>query len=159
MAHATAAAAPIQLDGTEYWMSPLDDKDYEEVNNWIRAQVINMARAMLTDEMSQQERDEILRAAIATARPLNFTNAGENDKVERHGVMVKLIHQGLLARHPGIQYAFVKKALMKPKAIDDVMSRWYELNVSGLKEDTTQETGSPKEEPTVHQTKKSSIKR
>lgn len=62
----TKATWPLVIAGKEFAASPLTDKDYEELDNYIQSRVIEVARASLSS-LSTQERSEMLQAAIKAA--------------------------------------------------------------------------------------------
>lgn len=62
----TGATYPLVISNKEFQASPLTDKDYGELDNYIQAKVIEVARNQLGG-LSPAERSELLQAAIKAA--------------------------------------------------------------------------------------------
>lgn len=83
----TQASVPITLkytdpesgkvDVMELAFYPLEDVDYSEMDEWVRAHIIRTARASLNVDSPQHERDETLRTAMVTAMQITaFSGIG-----------------------------------------------------------------------------------
>ena len=157
MAHVTGAPAPITVGGRELRMSPLTDKEYEEVNNWLRAKVIKTARAAFTDDMTPAERSEILQAAILASRSLTFVNATEMFELDRLEVMARVLHQGVVRNHPDVTIEWLKDEFKKnPDAMVEAIQVWSEVNIGDMIKKERPADGSPKAlAPERHATKRS----
>jgi hypothetical protein len=130
MADVTAAAFPIVLSGEQYRMTPLTDRDIEELNNWLRGSFIRMARAAITDDMSQRERDEVITIALREARRLSWME-GYGAELMASGIdgMARVIWQSLQRHHAGeITHEQVAAALMDPATLEESTLIWQELN-------------------------------
>lgn len=148
----TAAAAPLNLKGVEYSVSPLSDRDCEELNNWIRARLISIARKSFTSDMDQEARDELLGAAVREAGKIDFmTGRGFRDLTTPEGCC-RMLYQSLRRHHPGITVEAVKALLYtdgKPdrESISAFAQIFSDLNMPEQKKsdgEAPQENGAPK---------------
>lgn len=145
----TAAAAPLILKGVEYRVSPLTDRDQEEINNWLRSRMIEVARSALTPSMDQDSRDEILGAAMREAAKLDFMAGRGIKELMGPAGICRLLYQSLRREHPGIQPDQAKQLLFTDGKPDkDSCSAFAmvftELNMPKGRGEP-QENGAPKE--------------
>lgn len=113
MADVTAAAMPVVLEGVEYWMTPLDDRDIEELNNWLRSTVISMARQSLTPSMTRAEREEILDSAMRTARRMSWMSEDARSVMSTIDGVTRVMWQGMRKRHPNLRHEDLRAALLR----------------------------------------------
>ena len=129
MADETLAPTPIYLGGKEYTLSPLGDDDIEELNNWLRADVIRMAESAIDDDTPPDRAREIRRMAIETARGLSWISGdGAKAMASLNGIS-RVVWQGLKRNHPELSHVDVRKLIIDKKTIDYAMSVWKELNL------------------------------
>lgn len=69
----TNAKVPIFLDGKEYLAQCPKDRDFTELNEWIRSRYIKLAR-MSGIGLSRVDRDELLSVAIRTAMRVRWSD-------------------------------------------------------------------------------------
>ena len=75
MQRITGAAVPLTFkDGVTLQFSPLTDKDTEEIDEWLRARIIQIARNSFTPLTSVEERGELLQAALRQAAVVTYTS-------------------------------------------------------------------------------------
>lgn len=122
MPQVTAAPFPVTFAGTTYLMSPLTDKDSDEINNWLRASYIAMARESLTPGMSKSEREEILGIAMDRARRLSFIEGEGSKLVSTLEGFIRVVYQGLKKNHPDLVWEKFKADVfdLKNKNADDL---------------------------------------
>jgi len=72
-------ASPVSVDinGNDYRMSPLTDRNIGEINNYIRSNLIKAARESLTDDTPQNLVDTTLRVAMKEAQKLDWMRDAE----------------------------------------------------------------------------------
>lgn len=74
MQRVTGAATPLTLkDGTTLRFTPLTDKDTEEIDEWLRSRIIEMARGTFTASTSAADRAELLAVAMKQATKTTYT--------------------------------------------------------------------------------------
>jgi len=144
----SAAPAPIELGGVTYRMSPLDDADYDELTNWLKSEIINTARCAITSDMSDDERREIMAAAMAEAAPIRFGELNSKPYLKSIYAFSRMIWQGLIKLHPRVQLADVRAALAgHAVAIQEASRVFMEINSQkhrGAGEDAGQEPRGPR---------------
>ena len=69
---ASAAAAPIRIGNRDMMLSPLSDRDFDELSLWYQGRVLRIARASLDDSSTPAEREETMKAAYAYASQIDF---------------------------------------------------------------------------------------
>lgn len=69
---ASAAPVPVRIGDRDFMLSPLSDRDFDELSLWYQGRVLKMARASLDSDSTPEERDETLRAAYAFASGIDF---------------------------------------------------------------------------------------
>jgi len=82
-------------------MSPLTDRDLEELDNWLRVRIIRLARRS-TEGLSEKEATATMNQAFAFASKLSWTSdEGASLMATRDGV-AKVLFQGIHANHPEV---------------------------------------------------------
>lgn len=141
MPQMTAASFPLTVDGQEYQMTPLTDRDFDELTNWLRSRVIDTARKSLTDDMDPEERREVIAAAVETASGINFGEPRSQQHVKTVDGVARVIYQGCLKRHPNLNFETFRKAFRKKGVIETTMAVWKELNLPKKREDAGGDQG------------------
>ena len=131
MPDVTAATFPVTIGDKQYHMSPLSDKDIEELNNMFRADMIRAAQASLTEDMSEAERREVLSAAMREAQ--QFTWYGDADESRRVMKQIpsiaRIVWMSVRRASPDARLEDIQKALFDPNNLDATMTVWKQLNV------------------------------
>jgi hypothetical protein len=125
----TAASHPVTIGGKEYQMSPLKDRELEEFNNWMRSSYIQMAREAITPDMSRQEREELLGAAIREARKVSYISPEGREIMQSVDGMARLIWIGIVRNHPALKFEMVREVMVDPDINRELMTVWKEINV------------------------------
>lgn len=129
MPQMSAAPHQITLGGVVYRMSPLDDADYDELTNWLKSEIINTARSAITSDMSDDERREILAAAMSEAAPIRFGELNSKPYLKSIYAFSRMIWQGLIKLHPRVKLQDVRKALEgNAVAIQEASRVFMEIN-------------------------------
>lgn len=115
MPQVTAAPFPITFGSQTYSMSPLRDTDIDEINNWLRASYIKMARESIDASMSKVEREELLGVAMDRARRISFMEGNGSDLVSSLEGFIRIFWQGIKRNHPGIPFDAFKSSIFSLK--------------------------------------------
>lgn len=127
---ATAAAAPLKFaDGTVYQMSPLTDKDIAELDAWVQSRIIEMARASLSKDATQIERDETLRIAMQTAVNVTWLSGQGAKILATVPGWTRLVWQAIKKNHPGVTEADVSAHMFSAENVREVNRVFTEQNV------------------------------
>lgn len=139
MPQVTAAPHPVTLGGKQYMMSPMSDKDMDEINNWLRSTVIDMARRSIPEDATKSEREEMLGVALDRARRLSWMS-GEGARLiaEPEGIM-RVLHACLRKNHPNLTFQELWDSVvsesadgrkeMDPTELEGAIAVWEELNI------------------------------
>lgn len=154
MAHITAAPAPVHVGDKEFMMSPLTDRDIEEVNNWLRGTFLRIVKESFDATWTPGDRDEALGAAIARARKMTFMSGEGMELMRSSEAVARLLWQGVKKNHPNVTWELLQTELLDPETellsgerVQVAMKEWYELNVGKLlkKAENGKENGAPSE--------------
>lgn len=111
-------------------MSPLTDKDFEQLNNWIRSGIVDVARASLNSEMSQEERDEVLGVALRQARGVSYLSPEGREAMSSLDGTAYLLWLGMRHHHEKLQPADVRRLLLlNISEVQSVLRVWEDLNL------------------------------
>jgi hypothetical protein len=145
MSNVAAATIPIQLAGQEFQLSPLTDRDIQELNNWLQSQVIQAARGALTDDMAQDQRDEILGAAVREASKVSWFSADGARRMRTIEGVSRILWQSLKRLHPSLTPDKVKDMVLDPATVTMAMAAFRKVNDVPEKKRGETPEGSPKE--------------
>lgn len=116
----SAAKSPVTLKGREYRMSPLRDVDFDEVDIWIRSEVLKAAKATGDNEI-------IDRAILASAGIHWRSEAGQSILKQQVG-MAKLLYLSLLPTHPKVTMEICRDWVNDAESIDNFLTVFAQLN-------------------------------
>lgn len=130
---ATVTGAPRPLvfaDGTTYRFSPMSDKDIDELDMWVRAQFVRVARESLRgSDVSQIERDEIIRMAMREAMGLTFLWGPGAALMQTTAGLVRQAWQSIKKCHPEVTEDELRKQLLDPENINALKAITGEVNL------------------------------
>lgn len=151
----TAAPHPVRVGDKQYAMRPLRDVDYDELDNWWRATLIDMARKMLTPDMSQEERDEILGAAMREAHKISVLQRGAARDPRLDMTRVgRVLWQGLRRDQPKLALDEFMREMKATGSewLPDMLSVFQSINMGGAPKN-----GAPKAPPEKAASESSSL--
>lgn len=142
----TAAARPTTIGGQEYRLSPFSEKDYDELDAWLHAAIMRVARESIAPGAAEEERDEVIGAAVREATKQTFMSRTPNPRLAR-AKMTRGIWQALRREHPKLTLAELT-ALTEahPEDMEEVVRQLADVNGWRLvkKEDDAPQNGAPK---------------
>ncbi len=107
-ARATAAPAEVTLGGRAYRLSPLTDGDVGELDNWVRASTIRVARQSGRG-LSEPEAQALMRQAFASAATQTwFGVLGRDCSID---MLARLFWQLVKRHHPDASMEAVRQAI------------------------------------------------
>lgn len=132
MTHDTAVTGgrrPLKIGGVEYMASQLSDKDIAELDEWLRARFISMARDSLGPDCSQKQIDDTLAVAMRDAMGLTWMSGiGARVMASVDGV-ARLAWQMVHHSHPTVTYEEIRKHMYDPRNMANVNDAFDGLNV------------------------------
>lgn len=135
----TAAASPITFidaDGNQiqYRFSPLNDKDMDELDEWIQSKVVETAARAIKPDMSQAVQEMIMKSAHREALVVTWlSEAGAKILGTVHG-MTHLCWKSLRKEHPNITEDDIRPLLLLKGNLQKVNEKFGHVNaVPGYK--------------------------
>lgn len=130
MSDITAAPQPISISEKELSAHPFTEKEFAELTNWVRYQIIQTARSAIRNmsDVLPSEREEILQAAIKSAASSTWdTRDGRQICMSVDGLQ----HIGwMMVRksHPFKKEEFSKLVGSEPDNYIEIDRAFWELN-------------------------------
>lgn len=128
--HAQITAAPMEvpLGGQLYRMSPLNDVDIAELDNWLKARVIRMARESLSPDADEADRRLTVESAIAYATTLTWMSGQGAKLMATLDGMAQIIWQSIKRHHPNVTPAEIRSKLLDPRSMEEAETAFGMLN-------------------------------
>jgi len=127
----TAANVPIKMkDGTEYRFSPLSDKAIDEMENWVKARIIQIARdANRNDEnTTPEEKEQLLSIALRQSSEVSILSPRSAAMIATIPGMLHLCWLSLRREHPNIIEDDLRRHMMDPENIDIINEAFEMVN-------------------------------
>lgn len=99
----TGAAVPLLISGKTFQAIAFTDRDYDELDEYIQSKVIEVAKKQLQG-LSQNERSEMLQAAIKAASSSGWGTLEGNKIINTVEGSIRLGWQMIKVRHPNISW-------------------------------------------------------
>lgn len=122
------SAATIRLGGAVYQMRPLDSSDVAELDQWLQARVISMARESLPPNASESDRRITMEAAIAFAMTVTWMSGHGLRMLATLDGMAQIVWHGIRHHHPEIVPAEIRTKLLDPKTLDEARQAFETAN-------------------------------
>lgn len=127
--HTVGASAPITFaDGTELLMSPLSDRDIEELNEWVRAEFIKMVRNSLPTDCPNDKYQLEMTLAFSHAVTLSWMSGAGSKFMSTPNGIARLVYQSVLKRQPTITFEKVRELMYSPENIKRSTEIFEQLN-------------------------------
>ena len=121
----SAASAPVQIAGRALVVSPLSDRDFDELSLWHQGRILRIARASLDAQSTPSEREETLKAAFAYASGIDFfTEAQTGGILGQKEVMVQFVWR-LMRKGQAFSMEDAKKIVESGDGIDTILDAWH----------------------------------
>ncbi len=115
----TAAAMPIEIGGNSWRMAPLTDKQFEEMNLWVRSQHVKLA-TVAAQGLDARTFDRVVGIALRESWEFRFdSDTGMAISNTLDGT-VHLVWQSLRREQPALAEGTVRKALETGSLRDNV---------------------------------------
>lgn len=114
-------------------MSRLTDRDISELDEWLKAKFIEMARSSLTPGLSSAEREETLGVAMRIAMSMTWMSGQGARIIGTIDGISRLLYQSIKARHPDMTYERTRSFIADPRHMEaniaKVNDAFEELNI------------------------------
>jgi len=131
----TGASAPLEIGDHEYQASPLTDKDISELDAWIQADYVKVARASLDENSTKAEREETLAIAMRQAAGLSWMSGTGAKMIATVKGMARLTWQMIHRNHPKVTVAQLQSELFNPENLANAKRIFDKLNLPPEDED------------------------
>ncbi len=133
MSNIAGASTEVKFGDKSYQMSPLDDKDVAEIDNWLRSRVIRIARDSLTADMDEDTRQLIMGAAISHASTLSMLSTSGAKTISSIDGFTRIMWQGVKKHHSDVTEAEIRKELTDPKNLRTMLDEFDLINEGSKK--------------------------
>lgn len=124
----TAAPATVLLDGKEFRLHPLTDRDIDELNVWLRASHLRMVRTSLDDEMTDAEKNRIELVTQRICMGINWMSGQGAAMMASPVGMARILWQSTRRDHPDMSADDFTSLMFNPANIDEVNAAFDLLN-------------------------------
>lgn len=114
-AEITAAPVGVSIGGKTYRISPLTDQDIGELDNYLRAKVVRIARESLPSNASEVDRQLTMRAAVNESLSISWLSHCSQE-LRTIGGMARWLWQLLHREHPDLTVEAVAEMVTKHPA-------------------------------------------
>lgn len=129
-AQATAAARPVTIKGRELRMSPLNDRDQAELDQWLQQRHIANARRSLRDsDATPAERDEILSIALRQSMSITLASQEGVTMLATPEGIARLVWQSCRREHPDLTFEELRSLAMSDEESLEAMQSFQKLNI------------------------------
>jgi hypothetical protein len=111
-------------------LSPLDDRDLSELDLWLQARFINMAREAAKGLPQDQREAEVTQAQI-TASSLTWMSGQGAKLMATVDGMARIVWQGAKHNHPDLSYEECRAKMFDPTNVEAANDLFAKLNVVG----------------------------
>jgi len=121
---ASAAPVPVRIGDRDLLLSPLSDRDFDELSLWYQGRILRIARASLEPESSLAEREETLKAAYAYAATIDFFSEFESGGLlAQKEVMAQFVWRLLRKKQPA--YTLDESRKLDGDTMSQIMDAWH----------------------------------
>lgn len=123
-----APATVIFSNGEEIQFHPLSDRDIGELDEYLQARQIEIARKSLGPECTPEERKETLKLAMEEARSLTVLSPMGARALATIDGMVHLTFISARRSHPNLSKDHLKELLLNPENLERVNEAFSKVN-------------------------------
>lgn len=132
MGNMAMAPVPIQLGDQEYLLSPLTDRDWGEIDFWIRSEFLRTAKSA-AGVPGSEEYDTIMRIALLEAPTLVHNRWPGSKMLATAGGVARIAQQSLKKKHPQLTLDEVFALLRTSEAKQELREKFELANDSNAK--------------------------
>lgn len=117
MSSITAPSYPaVMHDGTEFRLSPLTDRDMDELEAGARARYVALVVGSLPPELDKAERRELIDKAVDEAKTITMMNDSGQELIARTNAgQHRMIWVMCRREHPDLTLDMIREYLLTPK--------------------------------------------
>lgn len=142
------ASWPIKIGGQEFLAYPFNDRDYQEIDNYIQAKVIEVAKKSLEGISDLQARSELLQAAIKASAASGWGTLEGSRIINTYEGTMRLGWQMIKSKNRISFVDFLKLGANNTfDAMSEVDTAFGKLNIFNVKESEEESKGDSSENP------------
>lgn len=136
----SGAAKPITINGVDYKIAPLSDKQFDELTNWCRQRHIQQASKAAVS-LSQGEYDRIVGIALKQAHEIVFFSSEGFTMADNFDGITEMLYQSLKREQPNIRQVDCRQILdgipkeNRRKELDHFFEEFMQINRVNPKKD------------------------
>jgi hypothetical protein len=120
------------LNGKEYNVKPLQDRQFEELNNWIRSEIIRTAESA-TIGLTQSRADRLLQSAIKAAATVSW-NEPEGIEIIASARGMRKLAEIMLSSNYNVSEEFLRTVTSSQENVNEVQ-KVFQLQLGMTEED------------------------
>lgn len=124
----TAAPASVLLDGKEFRLHPLNDRDIEALNLWLRANHLRTVRASFDEDTSESEKNRIEVVAQRVAMDITWMHGQGAAMMASPVGLARILWQSTRRDHPDMTMDDFNKMMFNPANVNEVNAAFESLN-------------------------------
>lgn len=141
-------AAPVEVDLglIKIRMSPLNDEDMAELDEWVRARYIANARRSVEEEhaVGSDVWRAVVKLAMDEAMGITWSSATGAKLMATTDGMARLAYQGAKRNHPELDFALLRKAMFDPRNVFALQEKFAKANAMPPQAAQPAKGGGPK---------------
>tara|TARA_B100000749_G_scaffold269534_1_gene248430 strand:+ start:8324 stop:8806 length:483 start_codon:yes stop_codon:yes gene_type:complete len=123
----TNADFPINLEGDEYLAKAPTDRDYVELDVWVKAQYLRMVKGAV-DLLEPSERSEFMKEAMSTVAHVRWANDLGLSFINSPIGLAKIAFLMLRKNHPRLDEGWLGDAMKKAGNLTEVAKSFSHFN-------------------------------
>jgi hypothetical protein len=128
-AQATKAPTTVKVGGRTFRMSPMTDEDIATMDQWIRARHVRIARATLSPDATDAQRELTESVALRQASSMTFMSGAGAALMGTPEALAMLFWCGIRHNHPEMTPEAVRELLFNPDNLDALQAEWDRMNL------------------------------
>ncbi len=130
-AEATAAPGEVTIGDKTYRMTPLGNRDYGELDNWIQARSLRTVRESIPPGTSVEEYNRIMSAAMVGIQSLTLSSTRGAAIISSVAGFARALWQGIHPHDPEVTIGEIEDKLYALDSIAEVEYDFERVNQSG----------------------------
>lgn len=127
-----AAATLTFEDGTSYLMSPLSDRDIDEIDLYLQSRIIEISRAAIPPDATREDREIFASAALREASNVSMLSGRGVGLLSTVGGMTRLVWQSIKRNHPDVTLNELREQLSKEYNVRAANATFTKANANRL---------------------------
>lgn len=123
----TNASTPLTIKGVEFELKPLTDRDFVELDEWVRARAMKAALSGLVGVTDKDLRREVISTATETVAALTWLSGPGAKVAASFDGVSRMLYQSVKHKSK-LSHEEIRKLMFAPGALDEVMATFNRIN-------------------------------